>query len=187
MPSSGQFRFVFFTALISMLVGALYARYGHAQAEGVGEAQAWLRGALIGGSIGGVLSGSEALVVRGALGPSIGRMPFLIYFGLRSIDYLCVILFLPFCVFWLLPNAFGDIPVITLTDIGFSFAMSLIFNLQVAVNDLLGPGVLYAFAAGRYYRPRIEQRVLLFIDMRSSTAIAERLEKSATWIFLTGL
>jgi adenylate cyclase len=35
--------------------------------------------------------------------------------------------------------------------------------------------VLFAFAAGRYHNPRIEERVLLFIDMRASTAIAERL------------
>jgi adenylate cyclase len=47
--------------------------------------------------------------------------------------------------------------------------------LPLSVNDLLGPGVLFAFAAGRYYNPRIEERALLFIDMRASTAIAERL------------
>jgi class 3 adenylate cyclase len=38
----------------------------------------------------------------------------------------------------------------------------------------LGPGTLLAFAAGRYYHPRIEERALLFMDMRASTAIAER-------------
>jgi adenylate cyclase len=48
-------------------------------------------------------------------------------------------------------------------------------NLLFSVNDLLGPGTLFAFATGRYYEPRIEERALLFIDMRSSTAIAERL------------
>jgi len=47
--------------------------------------------------------------------------------------------------------------------------------LFLSVNDLLGPGVLFAFAAGRYHNPRIEERALLFIDMRASTAIAERL------------
>ena len=35
--------------------------------------------------------------------------------------------------------------------------------------------MLFAFAAGRYHNPRIEERALLFIDMRASTAIAERL------------
>ncbi|MCL2430444.1 MAG: hypothetical protein FWD12_14530 [Alphaproteobacteria bacterium] len=46
---------------------------------------------------------------------------------------------------------------------------------SLSVNDLLGQGVLFAFAAGRYYNPRVEERVLLFIDMRASTGIAERL------------
>ena len=46
---------------------------------------------------------------------------------------------------------------------------------SLSVNDLLGQGVLFAFATGRYYNPRIEERVLLFIDMRASTGIAERL------------
>ena len=53
--------------------------------------------------------------------------------------------------------------------------LSLGYNPLFGVNELLGPGVLFAFVAGRYYHPRLEERVLLFIDMRSSTAIAERL------------
>ena len=61
------------------------------------------------------------------------------------------------------------------TDFVFSFALVVFANLLFSVNDLLGPGTLFAFAAGRYYHPRIEERALLFIDMRSSTAIAERL------------
>jgi adenylate cyclase len=37
------------------------------------------------------------------------------------------------------------------------------------------PACSSPFAAGRYHNPRIEERALLFIDMRASTAIAERL------------
>ena len=60
-------------------------------------------------------------------------------------------------------------------DLLFSLSLVVVGNLLFSVNDLLGPGTLFAFAAGRYYEPRIEERALLFIDMRSSTAIAERL------------
>jgi class 3 adenylate cyclase len=49
---------------------------------------------------------------------------------------------------------------------------------------LLGPGVLFAFVAGRYYHPRREERILLFIDMRASTAIAERLGEERFLDFL---
>ena len=68
---------------------------------------------------------------------------------------------------------------ITRADIAFSLAMSLGFNLLSGVNDLLGPGVLFAFVAGRYYHPRREERILLFIDMRASTAIALMLSQFA--------
>jgi adenylate cyclase len=57
----------------------------------------------------------------------------------------------------------------------FSLALSLSANLLYGVNSLLGQGVLLKFIAGRYRRPRVEERVLLFVDMESSTAIAERL------------
>ena len=52
------------------------------------------------------------------------------------------------------------------------------------INDLLGPGVLFAFVAGRYYHPRLEERALLFIDMRSSTTIAESLGEVRFLAFL---
>ena len=62
--------------------------------------------------------------------------------------------------------------------------MSLGFNLLLGVNDLLGPGVLFAFVAGRYLDPRREERILLFIDTRASTAIAERLGEERFLEFL---
>ncbi len=52
---------------------------------------------------------------------------------------------------------------------------TIVGNLLLGVEDLLGRGVLFAFAAGRYHRPRLEERALLFIDLRASTATAERL------------
>jgi class 3 adenylate cyclase len=60
-------------------------------------------------------------------------------------------------------------------DLIVSLALAVGVILFFSVNDLLGPGVLFAFAAGRYHNPRIEERALLFVDMRASTAIAERL------------
>ncbi|MEM6630881.1 MAG: adenylate/guanylate cyclase domain-containing protein [Bacteroidota bacterium] len=48
-----------------------------------------------------------------------------------------------------------------------------IFLLQV--NDKFGPGVLKKFLLGKYHRPREEERIFMFLDMRSSTTIAEKL------------
>jgi adenylate cyclase len=38
-----------------------------------------------------------------------------------------------------------------------------------------GPGVLWKLVTGKYYHPRDEERVFMFLDLRSSTEIAERI------------
>lgn len=43
------------------------------------------------------------------------------------------------------------------------------------VNDKYGPSVFRDFLLGRYFHPRREERIFMFLDMRSSTAIAEQL------------
>jgi adenylate cyclase len=49
----------------------------------------------------------------------------------------------------------------------------LVFFLQV--NHLLGKGVLWKFIRGKYHKPREEERIFMFLDMKSSTTIAEQL------------
>ncbi len=43
------------------------------------------------------------------------------------------------------------------------------------VSDNLGQGVLKNFLTGKYHQPREEERVFMFLDMKSSTTIAEQL------------
>jgi adenylate cyclase len=85
---------------------------------------------------------------------------------------------------WLLLVSVETAPLIERGGLIFSLAMSLGVNLLYGVNRLLGQGVLFNFIAGRYRRPRIEERVLLFVDMESSTAIAERLGETGFLDFL---
>ena len=49
----------------------------------------------------------------------------------------------------------------------------LVFFIQI--NRLLGEGVLWKFIRGKYHHPREEERIFMFLDMRSSTTIAEQL------------
>jgi adenylate cyclase len=51
--------------------------------------------------------------------------------------------------------------------------LALTFLLEV--RRKVGPGNLSALLTGKYHRPREEERVFLFLDLRGSTAIAERL------------
>jgi adenylate cyclase len=50
---------------------------------------------------------------------------------------------------------------------------SLLFLMEV--NRLLGDGILWKFIIGKYHRPREEERIFMFLDMKSSTTIAEKL------------
>jgi len=49
----------------------------------------------------------------------------------------------------------------------------LLFFLQI--NNLLGEGILWKFMRGKYHKPREEERIFMFLDMKSSTTIAEQL------------
>ncbi|MGB0522142.1 MAG: adenylate/guanylate cyclase domain-containing protein [Flammeovirgaceae bacterium] len=48
-----------------------------------------------------------------------------------------------------------------------------IFLLQM--SEKLGNGVLWQFLLGKYHRPKQEQRAFMFLDMKDSTSIAERI------------
>lgn len=52
---------------------------------------------------------------------------------------------------------------------------SLIFSLIRLANDKFGKGVILKMLIGRYRKPREVERILMFIDLKSSTTIAENL------------
>lgn len=53
--------------------------------------------------------------------------------------------------------------------------ITLFTTFLLQVNDKFGPGVLFKFLMGNYHRPKEEQRIFMFMDMRSSTTIAEKI------------
>ena len=147
--------------LISTVAGVLYgARFG-----------GLITGAATGAATGGLLSFVEIFVLRGFAQAALSRLPFAAYLALRIGVYLAAIVGCDVAV----TKLAGHDLVAESGDLGFAVSMAVIVNLLFGVNDLLGPGVLYAFVAGRYRRPRREERVLLYIDLCGSTALAERL------------
>ena len=52
------------------------------------------------------------------------------------------------------------------------------------VSDNLGQGILLNFLIGRYHRPREEERIFMFLDLRSSTTIAEKLGEEKYFNFI---
>jgi len=53
--------------------------------------------------------------------------------------------------------------------------ISFLINFIRQINLKLGPGNLTKFITGKFHRPQEEQRVFMFLDLRSSTTIAENL------------
>ncbi len=51
--------------------------------------------------------------------------------------------------------------------------MSALFILQV--SDKFGQGVIISFLLGKYHRPKEEDRIFMFMDLKSSTTFAEKL------------
>lgn len=54
-------------------------------------------------------------------------------------------------------------------------AIMLLTLFLLQVNDKFGPGILLKFLAGNYHQPKKEERIFMFMDMRSSTTIAEKI------------
>jgi adenylate cyclase len=52
------------------------------------------------------------------------------------------------------------------------------------VNDKYGPGVFASFLLGKYFHPKKEKRIFMFLDLRSCTSIAEKLGERNYFNFL---
>lgn len=57
-------------------------------------------------------------------------------------------------------------------------------HIILLVNDKYGPGMFRAFLLGKYFHPKREERVFMFLDLRSSTTIAEKLGEERYFHFL---
>lgn len=53
---------------------------------------------------------------------------------------------------------------------------SLFYHFILQINKKFGQGVLLEYTFGRYFSPKIEERVFMFLDLKSSTHLAEKLE-----------
>jgi adenylate cyclase len=53
---------------------------------------------------------------------------------------------------------------------------SLLYQFILSINRKFGPGILVEYTVGRYFKPKEEERAFIFLDLKSSTHIAEKLE-----------
>ena len=60
-------------------------------------------------------------------------------------------------------------------DIFFSLLMSFLFSFSFQINGLIGGRIFFSFFTGKYHKPIEEDRIFMFLDLKSSTSIAERI------------
>lgn len=160
--------------LIGIAVGIVYAYFQAPDSPG-GVLVELSRGAAIGAIISSFVSVFEILILRGAVGAPLRRAPFLALIVLKSVIYLAIIFFALSVGEFMLARAPDSPNVIRGETVLFGLTASVIIIFLFDIGRLLGPNVLVNFILGRYYRPRIEERVFLFADMEGSTQFAERL------------
>ncbi len=57
----------------------------------------------------------------------------------------------------------------------FIICMNVLLNLFKEADKKFGPGIMLKLFSGKYYHPVIEERVFMFLDLKASTTIAEKL------------
>jgi adenylate cyclase len=68
--------------------------------------------------------------------------------------------------------------VYTNTFVGYLIDMALVTLLTILIleiTDKYGPGMFWSLLRGKYHNPKIESRIVIFLDINESTSIAEEL------------
>jgi adenylate cyclase len=60
----------------------------------------------------------------------------------------------------------------------------VVTQFMLQINEIFGPGNLWKIFIGKYYSPKEELRVFMFLDLKSSTTIAEKLGHQQYYHFL---
>jgi class 3 adenylate cyclase len=118
-----------------------------------------------------------AALPRSRLGRVLRVMPPAVEFALKALAMTAVLTIVTLGLEFVLRPLPGeqwysrDLPRI----VGLAFVVSLLFGAIFEFRRLIGGRVLGSFFLGTYHRPRLEQRIVMFLDIAGSTALAEEL------------
>ena len=59
--------------------------------------------------------------------------------------------------------------------LGAGVVVAFLINAVFQISHKLGPGVLWNWVTGKYYTPREEERIFMFLDIKDSTSLGEQL------------
>ncbi len=119
-----------------------------------------------------------AAVPRSRLGGALRRLPLSAEFAIKALTMTAVLTTVAVALqFVLYPFPLSqrwladELPRI----VGITFSASLVAGAIFEFRRMIGGRVLGSFLLGTYRRPRREQRIVMFLDIANSTALAERL------------
>lgn len=152
----------------------------------------------VGGAfIGGLMGASLIIFYTNRM---LRQRSFLTYVTLNSLSVLAVIFLINLLISLMiltfrLNKPFYNYEVIE-ESINFMFSSVMLRNLLVwfmvtlgttfilRVSEKYGPGVLMDTLLGKYHKPVVEERIFMFLDLKSSTSIAEELGHNRYFQFL---
>jgi adenylate cyclase len=181
MNTRRRLRTAFLLMLVCVPVALCYEFIESTLNEGV-EGQI----SFVGLTIGIVLALPLALFEESGFDERMRRLPFAVAVIVKSLAYIGSLL----AAFMTLGLLFGLLQGLRMQDfwtsvteheyylqtaVGFVLYIIIVFFRQL--DRLLGPGMLLRYMAGRYHRPRLETRIFMFLDLKSSTALGEELDR----------
>jgi len=170
-----------FVTLAGVIIGILFANlaFGFTYYRVI-------KGALIGGLITSISSSFEMFFFQ----KKFKRLNFSVELLLRSLFYVLLISFSTLLVVVIHESLEDEVNVIAALlgkDVSdfltgdfiyvfiFAIVVSLSVNFVWQINKMLGRGVLLNIMLGKYRRPTSEERIFMFLDIKSSTTLGEKL------------
>lgn len=150
------------------------------------------RSILMGFSLGLTFWGLELFILNGYR-KNFTRLPLIVTICLKALIYLSVIIFITLLLGLIVGffqgkemedfyNSILDSDHIVL--IVYTLVLYVLLSFYMQINFLLGEKVLFKFLIGKYRKPTDEHRVFMFLDLKSSTSIAEKLGHLEYYSFL---
>jgi adenylate cyclase len=63
-------------------------------------------------------------------------------------------------------------------------ALFIVTQLYIEINEKYSPGVFLDIMMGKYFIPKVENRIVMFIDLKDSTPIAEKMGHQQYFLFI---
>lgn len=64
------------------------------------------------------------------------------------------------------------------------FILFIFTQLYIEINDKYSPGVFWDIVLGKYARPVVERRIVMFLDLKDSTPLAEKMGHENYFLFI---